>query len=142
VRASETEGPANLTDARAMASPSDSPSPQAAPGADLAVDFDHLQRFTMGNRALECEVLALFRTQSHSCLERLRQARDDQDWKMAAHTLKGAAAGIGAWAVHEASQAAERMEGETRMSGGAAAIGVLEAAVSETDAMIAQFLNE
>lgn len=109
---------------------------------ELPIDFDHLQRFTMGNRSLEREVLDLFRTQSHSCVERLKGAGDDRAWREAAHTLKGAAAGIGAWAVHEASRAAEKMQGEVRTRDGQSAIGALEAALCDTDAMIAQFLNE
>lgn len=111
-------------------------------GGDLPVDFDHLQRFTMGNRSLEREVLSLFRTQSHACIDRLKTAADDRDWREAAHTLKGAAAGIGAWAVHDASGKAEKLQGDERLRDGAAAIGLLEAAVGDTDTMIAQFLNE
>lgn len=125
-----------------MASVSTPSSSDHLGGSDMPIDFDHLQRFTMGNRSLEAEVLSLFRSQSHSCIERLKTASDDRDWHEAAHTLKGAAAGIGAWAVHEASRTVEQMQGNVRVSDGYTALDTLEAAISDTDAMIAQFLNE
>lgn len=111
-------------------------------GDDLPIDFDHLQRFTLGNRCLEREVLTLFRTQARTCIDRLRQAEDDKAWHEAAHTLKGSAAGIGAWAVQEAAREAERLTGSERQSGGEVAIAGLETAVGQTDVFIAQFLNE
>lgn len=110
--------------------------------ADLPIDFDHLQSFTLGNRNLEREVLTLFRAQSRQCLDRLRAATDDRAWKEAAHTLKGSASGIGAWDVREASEKAERLQGAERQGGGSAAIAELEAAIAQTDVFIAQFLNE
>ena len=111
-------------------------------GDDLPIDFDHLQRFTLGNRCLEREVLTLFRTQARTCIDRMRQADDDKAWHEAAHTLKGSAAGIGAWAVQEAAREAERLAGPERLSGAEAAIAGLESAVGQTDVFIAQFLNE
>ncbi len=68
------------------------------------VDLVHLSRYTLGERALEREVLELFCTQSVVYLERLRQAQSDQDWKDAAHSLKGSATAIGAWRAADAAR--------------------------------------
>jgi len=106
-----------------------------------AVDFDQLQRFTLGNRSLEAEVLTLFRTQSVLYVERLRDARDDLAWLEAAHTLKGSAAGIGAHRVREAAQECERLTGEDRAEHGEAALGKLQDRLDEADLLIAAFLN-
>ena len=111
-------------------------------GDDLPIDFEHLQSFTLGNRNLEREVLTLFRDQSRLCIDRLRSAADDKSWKEAAHTLKGSASGIGAWAVRDATEKAERLAGPARIVDGTAAITAVESAVDETDVFIAQFLNE
>ena len=60
------------------------------------VDLVHLSRYTLGERALEREVLELFCSQSFVYLERLRTAGSHKDWKDAAHSLKGSATAIGA----------------------------------------------
>ncbi|SRR5690606_25295705 len=72
------------------------------------VDLVHLAHYTMGNRALELEVLELFRRQSTIYLERLQRAGNEQAWREAVHALKGTARGIGAWDVAEAALAAEQ----------------------------------
>ena len=51
------------------------------------VDLVHLARYTLGNRALEREVLELFLTQSQIYLERLRESAEDRAWRDAAHTI-------------------------------------------------------
>lgn len=107
-----------------------------------AVDFDHLQRFTMGNRSLEQEVLTLFRTQSKIYMKRLRDADSDRGWREAAHTLKGSAAGIGAHRVREAAAACEQLAGEARRAEGADKLRRLDSALSEADLLIAKFLND
>ncbi len=90
-------------------------------GADRPVDLVHLAHFTMGDRALEREVLNLFRKQSALYLERLRAAPNEAVWCEAAHTLKGSARGIGAWAVADAASQLETLRGpmkSRRVSGG------------------------
>ena len=109
---------------------------------DPAVDFDHLQRFTMGNRELECEVLNLFRTQSKLLLEKLHNAGDDRAWLEAAHTMKGSAAGIGAWRVQEAATKIEKLCLAERQEIGASLLTPLEEALNEADQFIAAFLND
>jgi HPt (histidine-containing phosphotransfer) domain-containing protein len=66
-------------------------------------------RYTLGERALEREVLQLFCAQSTIYLERLRAARSDKDWREAAHSLKGSAYAVGAWRTGAAAERAENL---------------------------------
>ncbi|WP_274628839.1 Hpt domain-containing protein [Arvimicrobium flavum] len=61
-------------------------------------DFAHLDRQTMGDRALEEEVLTLFIHQAGSIAEQIRQAHRRERLRLA-HSLKGAARGVGAFAI-------------------------------------------
>ena len=80
---------------------------QAPPPIDLA----HLDRYTAGDAALERELLDLFRDNAEAYLAQLATANDDEAWHRAAHTLKGAARGIGAGRIAELAQAAEGLTG-------------------------------
>ncbi len=75
------------------------------------IDLVHLSKFTMGRRDLEAEILGLFRQQLAVSLDKLAAAADmagdDKAWKEAAHTLKGSARGVGAWALADATADAE-----------------------------------
>ena len=75
-----------------------------------AIDLVYLARQTGGDTALEHELLALFADQCVKHLETIRVASVGPAAD-AAHTLKGAARAIGAWAVGDA---AERMEAALR----------------------------
>jgi len=83
------------------------PSGGARKPSSRPVDLVHLSRYTLGERAIEREVLELFCTQSLVYLERLRAAQSDSDWKDAAHSLKGSASAIGAWRAAEAEPLSE-----------------------------------
>ena len=76
---------------------------------DRPVDLVHLARHTLGNRDLEREVLQLFVRQSAVYLGRLRAAHSAGDRRMAAHTIKGSARGIGAWLVADLADVFEKM---------------------------------
>ncbi|MAM94132.1 Hpt domain-containing protein [Parvibaculum sp.] len=76
-------------------------------GGDRAIDLVHLSKYTLGNRSLENELLGLFRTQADLYLARLDSAADETEWKNAAHSLKGSARGLGAWALAELAEEAE-----------------------------------
>lgn len=80
------------------------PSPPLAPGSD-AIDVAHLQRMTLGEQDLEREVLAMFLQQSRTLIARLVQKPVDN--AAIAHTLKGAAKAIGAFAVADAADDVE-----------------------------------
>jgi len=63
-----------------------------------AIDFAHLERQTMGDRALEQEVLRLFLDQARSTMEQLAAA-DRKERLRLAHSLKGSARGVGAFPI-------------------------------------------
>lgn len=71
------------------------------------IDHAHLGRYTMGNRALELEVLQLFAGQAPETMASLVTAANAKAWHVAAHTLKGSARAVGAFALAEAAEAAE-----------------------------------
>src|SRR5262245_30113885 len=63
------------------------------------IDVAHLEKQTMGNRDLRNQVLRLFLKQSEDCVRRIRAAGDIAARSEAAHTLSGAARGVGAFPV-------------------------------------------
>jgi HPt (histidine-containing phosphotransfer) domain-containing protein len=71
----------------------------------VPIDHVHLARYTMGNRALEIEVLQLFAGQAPETMASLVAAQDAKSWHIAAHTLKGSARAVGAFAVATAAEA-------------------------------------
>jgi HPt (histidine-containing phosphotransfer) domain-containing protein len=76
------------------------PSPPLAPD-DGPIDFEHLNRMTLGDAGLEQEVLAMFVAQSATLVGTL--AAMPADASALAHTLKGSARAIGAFAVGDAA---------------------------------------
>lgn len=72
------------------------------------VDLKHLRRYTMGDYALEKEILGLFLGQLPQTIKALSEAVTDKDWRMAAHTLKGSGRAVGAWRVARLAELAER----------------------------------
>jgi HPt (histidine-containing phosphotransfer) domain-containing protein len=74
-----------------------------------AVDFAYLERFTAGDAAVVEEVLGLFREQAAMWGPMLEA--DQPGWRDAAHTVKGMARGIGAFALGDACEAAEAGSG-------------------------------
>jgi HPt (histidine-containing phosphotransfer) domain-containing protein len=70
----------------------------AAPSRSRPVDLAHLSRQTLGDRALEQEVLQLFVHQAVSTRDQIAQASTAERLCLA-HTLKGSARGIGAFAI-------------------------------------------
>jgi HPt (histidine-containing phosphotransfer) domain-containing protein len=71
------------------------------------IDIAHLSRHTAGDRRLGREVLGIFRDQSDDYLSALEDASDAATWRLAAHTLKGAASAIGAHKVARLAAEAE-----------------------------------
>jgi HPt (histidine-containing phosphotransfer) domain-containing protein len=74
------------------------------------IDLVHLARQTMGDHALEAELLALFDRQAAQIAEQLRLADSDAATIFGpdlAHKLKGSARAVGA---HEVASAAENYE--------------------------------
>ena len=74
------------------------------------IDLQHLARYTGGDVALNAEILRLFETQTSELVAKLRailEARDLQSWKEVTHTSKGAARGVGAFAMADAAAQCE-----------------------------------
>jgi hypothetical protein len=61
-----------------------------------ALDQDYLDRVTFGDIPLRDELISLFLAQVASMLIKLPLLRTPDDWRFNAHSLRGAAAAIGA----------------------------------------------
>ncbi|MBX3484054.1 Hpt domain-containing protein [Phenylobacterium sp.] len=95
------------------------------------VDFDYLESFTAGDTQVVTEVLALFQGQAEIWRGKLADPGDDR--RDLAHTIKGAARGIGA---NRLGDAADRVE-----HGDASRVGELRALLDETVAEIEGYLT-
>jgi HPt (histidine-containing phosphotransfer) domain-containing protein len=111
--------------------------PSLAPD-DRPIDLVHLARTTLGDRALEREVLQLFDRQSDILIARMRTAAPAAMAALA-HTLKGSARGIGAWRVARAAELLE-LAGASGSSTSEALDG-LSAASDEARTVIAELLR-
>jgi HPt (histidine-containing phosphotransfer) domain-containing protein len=118
----------------------DSASSFSPVAGERPIDLVHLARMTLGDRSLEREVLALFDRQAGLLLVRMQQAAR-AGISAAAHTLKGSARGIGAWRVAPAAEAVELAAGSAAERDLEAAIARLDAAATETRALIADLLQ-
>lgn len=103
---------------------------------DMTIDRDHLARMTLDEPALAREVLTLFDTQADLCLAEL--AGHLADPPRIAHRLKGAARGVGAFAVAEAAEEVERARGPAALQ---QAVAGLAEAVRQTRREIAEILD-
>ncbi len=79
--------------------------------AAMPVDLEHLNQYTAGDAALQAEVFGLFREQAAMWVRLLEPKADDDAWTSAAHTIKGSARGIGAFALADACATAELLVG-------------------------------
>ena len=79
-----------------------------------AVDFAYLEDFAAGDLGVVEEVLSLFRQQADLWSGMLRP--EFEGWRDAVHTIKGAARGVGAFALGEACALAE-IHGVARIAG-------------------------
>lgn len=77
------------------------------------VDLDHLGRYTGGDRHINAEILALFDRQCRAILSQLEelvgQEASSKAWQEISHRLKGAALGVGAFALGESAADAEKV---------------------------------
>ena len=102
-----------------------------------SIDLGHLQRMTLGDRGLQREVLELFDRQAGMLIARMREA-SPAAVAACAHTLKGSARGIGAFAVAGAAETVELAVSADEL---APALARLVAAVEATQAIIAELLR-
>lgn len=97
-----------------------------------AVDFDYLENFTAGDAQVIAEVLALFQEQAEMWLTKLDDPGDG--WRDLVHTIKGAARGIGAGALGDVADRAERGDASMADEVRAALLAVL----SDIEAYVAR----
>jgi len=67
--------------------------------AAAMIDLDHLEKYVVGDVALRDEILSIFGDQVHG-------------WRDTAHSIKGAARGIGAWVLGDLCAEAETLTGK------------------------------
>ncbi|TYC66139.1 Hpt domain-containing protein [Stappia sp. BW2] len=106
-------------------------------GPEAPIDLVQLATNTLGNRDLEVQVLYLFKSQSISTLERLKQETDNAVRLDLVHTLKGSARAIGAERV---AIVCENLEGKMRASTDTATENLI-AAVDEANRYIRDLLE-
>ncbi len=94
-------------------------------------DRAHFDRMTSGDRALQDEVIGLFRQQVGAWAADCEGA----DWRTAVHTMKGSARGIGLLALAAACEAAEAAP----EAGCAAALAAVRVALGEAVSVLEQF---
>jgi hypothetical protein len=71
-----------------------------------AVDFKYLETFAAGDQHVIAEVLTLFREQGLTWGPRLD--RPDEGWRDLIHSIKGVSRGVGALALGDLAERAER----------------------------------
>ena len=76
------------------------------------IDFDHLEKYVGGDDPLRDEILTIFIDQVEMLLERFDVDADDETWHDAAHALKGAARGVGAFGLGDLAEEAETIAGD------------------------------
>jgi HPt (histidine-containing phosphotransfer) domain-containing protein len=113
------------------------PSPPLAPD-DGPIDIAHLRRMTLGDAALEREVLSMFSAQASRLAGAL--AENPADASALAHTLKGSARAVGAFSVGDAAAHLETLIRTGRDT--SQALSDLDSAVEEAKSAIDAFLRQ
>lgn len=96
----------------------------------------HLDQYICGDSALLDEILTIFIEQAEGWARKFDASMSDAAWHDAAHALKGASRGVGAWALGDLAEAAERLTGSSEDMV-AARLGSIDAIRSETIRTIA-----
>jgi HPt (histidine-containing phosphotransfer) domain-containing protein len=114
-----------------------------APIDQPPIDMAHLARYTGGEHALNTEILRLFDGQVTAMVQDLKGVlaqRDARRWREIAHTIKGAARGVGAFRMGEAAAAAEPVDLVMQTDKAEEAIARLAVEGTAVQAFIAQYL--
>jgi HPt (histidine-containing phosphotransfer) domain-containing protein len=77
--------------------------------AVASLDRALLSENTMGEPALQREVLGLFGAQLRQVTDQLVHVEDPRDWRFLSHTLRGAAAAVGAVEIRELATRWEKL---------------------------------
>jgi HPt (histidine-containing phosphotransfer) domain-containing protein len=108
------------------------------------VDLTHLARYTGGDEALNAEVLQLFVGQSAELMGQLQsvlEMRDAKTWRYITHSLKGAARGIGAFALAEVAAEAEPLDLSVQNAEALAALVALKARAEAVHRFVQAYLG-
>lgn len=114
-------------------------SPPLVPG-DRPIDLVHLSHMTLGDRALERDVLFLFQRQIKILMERIETGAGPVA-AAAAHTLIGSARGVGAFALARAAAEVEDAAIRGDAAGREAGTDRLRGAIRDANAEIAELLT-
>ena len=107
------------------------------------IDLSHLARYTGGDRTLNAEVLKLFDNQVSQMVGQLLsilESRDSRKWREVTHTIKGAARGVGAFAMGEVAADAEPVDPGTQHDRAMEVIEALRVEGEAVQAFIADYL--
>ena len=102
----------------------------------VPLDHAHLSRYTLSDRSLETEILRLFLAQIPLTIESLKFASMDNDWVIAAHTLKGSARAVGVSQLADLGLEAEQLGGIGDRQACTLLIAKIEQAAVEIEAYI------
>lgn len=108
------------------------------------VDLAHLNTYTDGDLALNREILRLFQKQAAetiAALSRALDAGDNEAWRKTAHTLKGAARGIGAFALADCIAEAETIPPQGEKQKAKTALFALQGRANEVHDFIERYLS-
>jgi len=111
--------------------------------ADTPIDLAHLARYTGGDKALNAEILKLFDGQVSEMVTQLLgvlEQRDARKWREVTHTIKGAARGVGAFAMGDAAANAEPVDPNTSPERAIQMIEALRVQGEAVQAFIADYL--
>ena len=81
-------------------------------GKQALIDLEHLNIYIAGDDALRDEILTIYEEQAEKWSAYFDPKQSDEDWRDAAHALKGASRGIGAWEVGDLCEEAETLIGD------------------------------
>lgn len=104
------------------------------------VDLDHLARYTGGDAAINREILTLFVEQSSATVAQLPSVRDVKTWHHLVHSLKGAARGIGAFALADVAAEAEPLDPAAQRTEADAILPRLKARTDAVQAFVEAYL--
>ncbi len=80
--------------------------------AAVMIDVDHLEKYVAGDDSLRDEILTIFGDQALLLSEQFSIDQTDEGWSNTAHTMKGAARGVGAWVLGDLCEEAEALIGQ------------------------------
>lgn len=107
-----------------------------------AIDLRHLDRYTGGEKELNADVLRLFDEQVARLVAEMSALLDSSDhkrWRELAHSIKGAARGVGAFSMGDLAALAEPLD-PADLPEAKNLIGKLEREAQSVRAFIAAYL--